>query len=164
MVCEKCKKNQATVHMKKIIGGEVKETYFCGECASLEDVEILSFQNMFQDLFSFSYAKDMTQKQQQVIKCPVCQMTYNEFKQKGKLGCESCYKAFNTGLDNMLKSIHTGEEHKGKLPKKSGGELLTRRTKENLKRKLAVAIEKEEFEEAAKLRDEIRALEGGAEI
>lgn len=161
MLCERCKKNQATVHMKKIINGNANETHLCSECAGAENYN--QFHSMFQDLFSFSSESDFWGADEDVKKCPVCNMTYDEFKRTGKLGCESCYEAFSSVLDNTLKSIHGSNEHKGKFPKKSGGKMLAVREKANLKRKLAVAIEKEEFEEAARLRDELKKLEGGGE-
>lgn len=166
MLCERCKKNQATVHVKQVINGDVKEMYLCNECADKAGMTTsFSFNDMFKDLFnvtadnvflgnSFDSTND---------RCPVCGQTYNEFRQSGKIGCGECIKHFGQRMDSLIKSIHGSSEHKGKIPHKSGGALAVKREKETLKRKLAVAIENEEFEEAAKIRDEIRSLEKDGE-
>ncbi|MEA5085481.1 MAG: UvrB/UvrC motif-containing protein [Lachnospiraceae bacterium] len=162
MLCEKCKKNQATIHMTQVINGDVKEIYLCPECAANEEYSTkFSFHNMFQELFNLaaSPTEVFGGFNASGLKCPVCGQTYEEFKKLGKLGCVSCYSAFSQTLDHTLKSIHGSNEHKGKIPQKSGGKMLAKREKENLKRQLAVAIEKEEYEEAAKIRDRIRNIE-----
>ncbi len=161
MYCERCKKNQADVHMKQYINGEIKETHLCSQCANEGGYDSFSFNNMFKDLFGFSTDANMFEKNENVQKCPVCSMTYDEFKKGGKLGCSSCYEAFGKGIKNTLRNIHGSDEHKGKIPNKSGGEMLIKREIEGLRKKLAQAVEKEEFEEAARLRDEIKSLTGG---
>ena len=162
MLCEKCKKNQATIHMTQVINGDVQEIYLCPECAANEEVSnTFSFHNMFQELFNLasSPTEVFGGHNESGLKCPVCGQTYEEFKKMGKLGCVSCYSTFSQNLDHTLKSIHGSTQHKGKIPQKSGGKMMRKREKEALKHQLAVAIEKEEYEEAAKLRDRIRSLE-----
>jgi len=162
MLCEKCKKNQATIHMTQVINGDVREIYLCPECAANEEyLNKFSFHNMFQDLFNLasSPTEVFGGLNSSGLKCPVCGQTYEEFKKMGKLGCTSCYSTFSQNLDHTLKSIHGSNEHKGKIPQKSGGKMLVKREKEILKRQLAVAIEKEEYEDAARIRDKIRSLE-----
>ncbi|MDD3570813.1 MAG: UvrB/UvrC motif-containing protein [Lachnospiraceae bacterium] len=162
MLCEKCKKNQATIHMTQVINGDVREIYLCPECAGTEEYSNkFSFHNMFQELFNLasSPTEVFGGYNSSGLKCPLCGQTYEEFKKLGKLGCVSCYSTFSKNLDHTLKSIHGSTEHKGKIPQKSGGKMLAKREKENLKRQLAVAIEKEEYEEAAKIRDKIRSME-----
>ena len=168
MLCEKCKKNPATVHLKQAINGTVTEQHLCQACAEadgfLTDMTWNHgsfgslFDDMFQDMFHFSAAPEALGTKEGTTRCPVCGMTLEQFKQGGKLGCAACYETFAPYLQPTLKSIHGSNEHKGKIPKKSGGQMMARREMETLKRKLALAIEKEEFEEAAKLRDRIRQL------
>ena len=87
-------------------------------------------------------------------------MTYDQFRQSGKLGCGDCIKAFQPIYGfGFLKVFTAVMNIKGKIPHKSGGKLAAKREKEILKRKLASAIENEEYEEAAKLRDRIKELE-----
>ncbi|MCI8342379.1 MAG: hypothetical protein HFE62_04105 [Firmicutes bacterium] len=163
MICEKCKKNQATVHMKQIINGDAREVHLCQECASAYDIGnsfAFDFSSMFQDLFNMAAAPvglEMGHKNSS-MKCGVCGMTYNEFMRTGKIGCASCYDTFYNNIQPTLKSIHGSDEHKGKIPQKSGGKMLKKREIDSLKKRLSAAIENEEFEEAAKLRDRIREL------
>ncbi len=176
MLCEKCKKNQATVHVKQTINGETKEMYLCSHCADEEGVtKNMSFNNMFgSSFFNDSIFNDMftdlfnvtadnaflgTSAHSSSNKCPVCGRTYDSFRQSGKFGCGDCVDTFSPYMDSVLKSIHGSSEHKGKIPHKSGGKMAAKRETEILKRKLAAAIENEEFEEAAKLRDKIKELE-----
>jgi protein arginine kinase activator len=166
MLCEKCKKNQATVHMKQVINGDVKEMYLCSDCAEKAGLTTsFSFNDMFKDLFNVTADSAFLGSgfDSAIDRCPVCGQTYSQFRQNGKLGCGECIKHFGPYMDSVLKSIHGSSEHKGKIPHKSGGAMAAKREKELLKRKLAAAIENEEFEEAAKLRDRIRSLEKDGE-
>lgn len=168
MVCDKCKKNQATVHMAQIINGEKIEQHLCGECAgSASFGGQISFQDIFQGLLNLSsftqtHKTDGNKSEEEKqYNCDSCGLSYEEFRQTGKLGCVHCYDTFKPNLDTTLKSMHGMNVHCGKIPKKSGSVLLLKREKDELKKKLALAIHKEEFEEAAKLRDKIRELEKG---
>ena len=163
MLCEKCKKNQATVHMKQIINGDVKEVHLCAECAAASDIGngfSFDFNNMFQDLFNMaaSPAGIGGGYKNAGLRCPNCGMTYEDFMRSGRLGCSDCYDSFYNNLEPTLKSIHGSNEHKGKIPQKSGGRMMKKRELDTLKRKLAAAVENEEYEEAAKLRDRIREI------
>jgi protein arginine kinase activator len=95
------------------------------------------------------------------LKCPRCGFSQADFKKSGRLGCPECYRTFAEGLAGLLKTMHKGTRHVGKTP-----EALrqTRETVDRLKllqKKLAKAIEEENYESAAALRDEIRTLGGG---
>lgn len=164
MICEKCKKNPATVHMAQIINNEKIEKHLCTDCAAEIGFENpISFQDIFQGLLNITGNQPQIFKEEQYtnpnIKCSNCGLTYDGLIKTGKLGCSSCYQAFKPQLDITLKSIHGSNIHKGKLPRKSGGTILIKRQKDYLKRRLAIAISEERFEEAAKLRDEIKVLE-----
>jgi protein arginine kinase activator len=91
-------------------------------------------------------------------KCPQCGFTHADFKKSGRLGCSECYKTFSEGLGSLLKSMHKGTRHVGKVPEN----LRTKRDladqMNSLQKKLAKAIETESFEQAAQLRDEIKQL------
>jgi protein arginine kinase activator len=94
------------------------------------------------------------------VSCSVCGMTYEEFKNKGQLGCENCYTAFKQ-LDTIIKNMHGSNKHMGKIPNRGQKDLIVKRELENLKKKLSEAIKIEEYEDAARIRDEIRAIEKG---
>ena len=166
MLCENCKKNNATVHVKHVINGEVKESYMCRECAEKAGFNTsFSFNDMFKDLFNATAESAVLGNGMSgtVKKCPSCGMTYQQFRHEGKLGCGQCAEAFGVNMDSTLKNIHGSSEHKGKIPHKSGGILMVKREKELLRKKMAEAIEKEDFEEAAKIRDRLRSLEKDGE-
>ena len=92
------------------------------------------------------------------MKCPQCNFTQADFKKSGRLGCAACYQTFAEGLEGLLKSMHKGTRHSGKVPeslrrKRDYSEQLSL-----LQKQLAKAIETENFETAAQLRDEIRQV------
>jgi protein arginine kinase activator len=99
-------------------------------------------------------------------KCPNCGLTYQNFRKIGRLGCSECYEAFKKELSPLLKRIHGADRHIGKVSLKGGKTIKDTRTLRDLKVQLEKAIQTEEFEEAAKLRDKIKDFEkksGGKE-
>ena len=156
MLCEKCKKNQATVKIIKNYNGNISEEYLCPICAKEENISFNIFPkaNMGEGLFNlFSpvASKELT--------CDKCNTTYSEFKSKGKFGCEECFGKFEKYLDSIFKNIHSSTEHKGKLPKKCGEELRKKKEKEELRDKLSRAIAEERYEDAIVLRDRLKEME-----
>ena len=164
MLCERCHKNEATVHTVQVVNGEKTEHYYCEHCARESGVDNpISFQDIFQGLLNFGspvQGEFSNPYRSQSAKCPSCGMTYDEFRRNGKFGCSSCYEAFDPYIGSPLTSIHGDNAHKGKVPQRNGGPMLKKHELEDLKRRLVDAISKEEYEEAAVLRDRIRALEG----
>lgn len=175
MLCDICHKNDATIHITEIINDEAKELHVCQQCAEVESIKM---QQSFgiADLLSGLVDFPSLIEKEQVLECHSCGMTYSDFRKLGKLGCGDCYTAFRKALLPLLKNIHGSIHHVGKEPIKmvSIGEekgLLAGRqgrkievvTKKDriaeLKEKLQKAIQTEEYEQAAALRDRIRALE-----
>lgn len=162
MVCDICSKNQATVHLTEIIDDQMAELHLCEECARQKS------QNMEQQFGISDFlaglvesGKPVQDKETAAIKCKKCGFIYSDFKKSGRLGCSECYTAFKKYLTNLLKRIHGSNQHLGKSPsreikvsQKKSVDLLT-----ELKQRLQKAIEIEAFEEAARLRDQIRQLE-----
>ena len=93
------------------------------------------------------------------LKCPKCGLTYEDFKKVGRLGCGECYNAFKEALVPLLKRIHGSTQHCGKSPKKIAKIVKTKNELDVLKEKLQKAVQKEDFEEAAKVRDKIKEIE-----
>ena len=92
------------------------------------------------------------------VKCPNCGFTQADFKKAGRLGCAECYKVFSEGLEGLLKTMHKGTRHVGKVPHAyKQSQDLTDKLK-NLQKKLEKAIADEDFETAATLRDEVKAV------
>jgi len=148
--------------MKQLLNGETHESYLCENCAlKTENLNPLDeFFQGFLDLFLISQiGSEQNTTRNTDFKCSECGWTYEKFKKMSLLGCEKCYITFKNQLMPVLKNIQDANVHQGKFPKKSGSSLLQKRIIEELRAKLSKAIEKEEYEEAAKLRDEIKELE-----
>jgi len=165
MLCEKCNAQNATVHLKQTINGETKDTYLCPACAENSGAALgISFGNLFQGFLesffgpqtSFAYEKKAQTPEKSALKCGSCGLTYENFKKASKLGCAGCYGAFRNELNYIIKNIQGSNTHEGKFPKRAGQPLIQKREIEQLKAELKNAIENEEYENAAKIRDEIR--------
>lgn len=159
MTCDNCGKRQATVHYTEIRNDEMTEMHLCEECARKKEVDFkphFSLADLLAGLGDFEEAAVPLQIRKE--KCPVCGMTMADFKKFGRLGCGGCYTAFQDSLAPLLKRIHGRTNHTGKIvgvtEKKA-----SRTTLEKLKAALQEAISKEEFEEAAGIRDKIKELE-----
>jgi protein arginine kinase activator len=172
MLCDICKKNEATVHFTEVINDNVSELHICEHCAKEKGA---SMQQHFgiADLLSglVDIPADMVSRKSHIgIKCPGCGMSYDNFKKMGRFGCARCYGAFRRALYPLFKKIHGTSSHIGKVPDKQIPVKLGKKDKadkacavkdklKDLKARLLDAIKMEEFEQAAVLRDEIKALE-----
>ena len=164
--CSHCK-NPSTVHLTQIIDGKMKKLSMCGDCPHAQQVE----QSLDYDIVGKLSEKNKLPKPTIAgvdMKCPNCGFGQADFKELGRLGCSQCYDVFNTKLSPILGKIHQGTEHKGKVP---GVELeeatepvepeITVSPKElsELKNRLQEHVQREEYEEAAEIRDRIIELE-----
>jgi len=161
MLCDKCKKHPASVIIHQNINGNVTEYNLCAECAAASagsvsfDTIVKGFMNSVMGLPSFA---EIPGEEIEDISCPSCKLTYDGFKSTGKLGCADCYNSFRKQLLTLFKNVHGSASHTGKLPKRSGSELIKLRETDMLKDRLKKHIELEEFEEAAKIRDIIKGM------
>ena len=152
MLCEKCGKNNATIVYTQIINGKKSTLNICSACAAQESI----FEN-FGSLLSFSPREEFNTRV-----CPVCSTSLVEFTKKGRVGCGECYRTFRKNAESMLKKIHGTSEHINKIKV----EEKTEEPKSEIRimrEELTKAIECENFEEAARLRDKIREMEKGDE-
>ncbi len=158
MLCQVCHKNEATVHYTEVSGSKVIEIHLCEKCAIEKGVSIKP-QFLLGGLMSGLVEFEKSTKIVKGKKCPGCGLTYDDFKRMGRLGCSKCYETFKQSLTALLETIHGSSVHAGKVPaivdRKVDKGLILKKLRERL-RKL---VEKEEFEEAARLRDEIRKLD-----
>ena len=161
MYCDECKKNIATIHLVSVVNGKKTERHLCEACAHQEDGFSLNPQFSINDLISgfFNFNQPHTQVSEKI--CPQCGMSFSRFKQDGKLGCANCYDTFRSELMPMLKSIHGSVQHNGRTidinQNKKSSQL------DLLKEQLNQAVAGENYEQAAKLRDQIKQLEAGEE-
>ncbi len=173
MLCDRCQKRDAKILYTEIINGAKKEQHLCEECATdytsfQMEKPLLNSDLTLNDLLSTlleAYNNGDTSKKGETkpdVVCDQCHMTYEEFLQKGRFGCANCYRSFHKELGKTLKGIQGSEIHMGKRPKgyvSSTDRILKDFTElERMNLKLQEAIEKEEFEEAARLRDLIRQM------
>lgn len=167
MLCDHCKQNQANVHITKIVNNDKTSLNLCEDCARQYQQEMGNF---FQPNFSFPKFLGSLFEQvgimpengsviQKAPGCSECGTTSREISQYGKLGCEECYDAFKQSLTPIIKGVHGRETHIGKVPRRAGKDIRLKQEISQLKKKLSVLVAKEEFEEAAKVRDQIKDLE-----
>lgn len=163
MLCENCNKNVATVHLVEIINQEKKEVNLCENCAQEAGLPFSKPTISVSDLFGLVEAglAKAGRHRDTEAECPQCGMTLREFRVKGRLGCPNDYEIFRSQLEGLLEKIHGAFLHVGKRPKSEGA--LAKREKsselETLRERLGKAVEEEEYEEAARLRDRISELE-----
>ena len=158
MLCTNCGKNQATVHIKKTINGVTKEYMLCSECASKSELtpSFSDFDTLLKSAFSFMPRTLQTKRKS----CPSCGSTLSSISDSGKLGCAQCYEVFAEELAPTIARIHANAVYvKGNSVPVQKEEKEENKL-ESLKAQLTRAVNEENYELAAKLRDEIRALEG----
>jgi protein arginine kinase activator len=160
MLCGICGKNQATVHLTEIIDDQMNELHLCEECARQKSAQ-MDTQFGLSDILAglAEFEKPEVDKEVTTLKCPNCKLTYADFRKIGRLGCGECYVAFKKYLAPLLRRIHGSSQHFGKFPVKVGRVIKKRLDLQELRNSLQKAIADEAFEEAAKLRDQIKELE-----
>ena len=171
MLCDKCQQREAVVNFTEISNNEKKIRNLCFECAQKEGFEnpLLDLSkilgklliNLLEQQMQYK-SKSRVKKVGKEIQCEGCHLTWSEFEQYGLLGCPQCYITFDKELRVLLRRIHGNNKHIGQiLPgnmTKNGSESLTLET---LEKKLHHAIQTENFEKAAELRDKIREIKAG---
>ncbi|HEV2454310.1 MAG TPA: UvrB/UvrC motif-containing protein [Verrucomicrobiae bacterium] len=159
MQCSICKEKPATVHLTQIVGEKMQKLDLCEECAKSKGVNDPAGFALADLMLGLGAAQEIEQAAGGAeLRCPRCGFTQADFKKSGRLGCPDCYKTFSEGLGGLLKTMHKGTRHVGKAPEayRSSSENADRL--KALQKKLEKAIEAENFEEAAQLRDEIRQM------
>ena len=166
MMCEDCGVRPAKFHLMTIINGDRVEQNLCPVCMAKHQNKIpgLDFSNLagiLNNLLESSHREDDEQSPQiepDNVACEQCGMTYAEFQKGGMLGCARCYQAFKTPLNALLQRVHGNTQHAGKVPGGEHSGVSIRMNIDRLRQKLQQAIEEEEYEQAARYRDAIRAL------
>jgi protein arginine kinase activator len=162
MLCCVCKQKEATVHLTQIAAEKVQKVDLCEDCAKEKGVNDPTGFSLADLLMGLGSAQELTQPGGgSELVCPRCGFSQADFKKTGRLGCADCYTTFAEGLGSLLKSMHKGTRHVGKAP---AALRQTRETSERLgtlQRQLAKAVQEENFEQAALLRDQIKELNTG---
>ncbi|QDU56007.1 UvrB/UvrC motif-containing protein [Aeoliella mucimassa] len=166
MKCQKCDK-KATFHITDLVDGEPSEVHLCEDCAQAflappadddaSDVMPAMAGLLAQQLAVGETAEELARLDKQA--CPVCGITFREFRKQGRLGCPHDYVCFADELEPLLLNIHDEIHHVGKVPKGYGANAEQQTQLIRLRREMKEAVAREDYEEASKLRDEIRAIE-----
>ena len=168
MICDICNEREATIEFTAVTGDEQKTLHRCGQCLKQESEKSTGPAPKVTPTH-------VTAKKVNVVighlagtetrkgPCSGCGMTYEEFRKIGRLGCSHCYEAFGTPLRRLLKRIHGSDTHTGRGPRsrkvagtETGGEP---ESLEELRKALHAAVDSEEYERAAQLRDRITRLQ-----
>ncbi len=187
MLCQRCNKNEANVKYTEVINGEKREMMLCEECShklGLDNINLnmpIDFSSFFGGLLEDEYNSPEFMplfNQLKELKCDNCNMTYDEFVNTGKFGCEECYNVFSDKIDSILKRLHGSNKHVGRKALNSanlGNNVVSNKEStikekkahknneeeklEKLQKDLKKAIADERYEDAAKIRDEIKKIE-----
>src|SRR5436190_1695288 len=121
MLCDVCKCNDATVFLTQILEGKMQKVNLCDACSKEKGVQDPTGFALADLLLGIGAAEEI-EKGAPTQKCPVCGFTQADFKKTGRLGCSACYITFGEGLNVLLKAMHKGTEHVGKLPERAHGD------------------------------------------
>lgn len=159
MHCDVCQKNDATVYLTQIVEGKMQKVNLCEHCAKEKGVSDPTGFAMADLLLGLGATQQIEHGGQPAQKCPVCGFTQIDFKKTGRLGCSACYDTFADGLANLLKGMHKGLKHTGKMPAHLSRRYAMADRVKSLETDLQKAVKNENYEDAARLRDEIQKIE-----
>ncbi|MBL4885857.1 MAG: UvrB/UvrC motif-containing protein [Planctomycetaceae bacterium] len=162
--CTVCSKS-AVYHVTALKDGDVNELHFCEQHfheymskpnsnSPSEEIEDVLFPES-------NIENELTEEDE--IRCPNCGISYREFRESGRFGCPHDYVVFRERLLPLLENIHNDTEHRGKFPQRAPLDSKNQYRMIQLRKELTAAIETEDYEQAAKLRDQIRSIETGLE-
>ncbi len=160
MLCEICQEEPATVHLTQVINGQVKKMHLCAGCAEASGVDLDNPVAMADLLLGFGAEPAKARAGEADRACPHCHLRRSDFKKTGRLGCPQCYDAFSAELAPMLRAMHRRDHHTGKRPAGRPPAPPAESDLSQLERDLAEAIAAERYEQAARLRDQLRDRRG----
>lgn len=147
------------MHLTQIVGEKMQKVDLCEECAKEKGVNDPTGFSLADLLMGLGASQEMADAAGSAeARCPACGFTQADFKKAGRLGCAECYQAFADGLEGLLKTMHKDVRHRGKVPQALRGSQDARDRLASLQKRLARAVADEDYEMAAQLRDEIKAL------
>jgi protein arginine kinase activator len=160
MKCQRCAK-QATLHITEVLGDDrFEEVHLCEDCARKYMAEPTGGKKPAGKGAADAPAIDPSDAPAEGV-CPACGMPFVEFRNHGRLGCPTDYDAFREELLPLLESVHGDVKHAGKAPRRGPKAKGAATELESLRRRLQKLVTDEKYEEAARVRDQIRRLEEG---
>jgi protein arginine kinase activator len=164
MLCDACKKNEATVHLTQIVENKMQTIDLCEGCSKskgVDDPTGFSLAGLLMGLGNSAETEPAASGPE--VKCGRCGFSLADFKKSGRLGCAECYVTFAEPLHGLLKSMHKGVKHSGKVPRELRQTQDISEKLQVLQAQLEQAVKAENFEQAAVLRDRIKQLREHAE-
>lgn len=171
MLCENCQQKEATVHLTQVVDGKAEKYHLCEDCAAQKGIDVhadpLDLSGMMEKLKDqVAHLKEDLEERSppRTVACPACGMTRTEILKRGRLGCDRCYEVFAAEMLPVIVSLQHGDQHLGKVPRRSSDRLKNSVELARLRRELDQAVAGENYELAARLRDQMKALppESGA--
>lgn len=161
--CNFCNKNQAQLHLTRIVDGKPYQIHVCAKCAKEKGINNPAAPVPLEALLANSEEAAAVvpreERKRRNVVCARCGKTYQSFRESGKLGCGECYTAFEELLIPLLERIQRDTRHVGKVPSRLSTSIRIEANINDLREQLSQAVTKEDFERAAALRDQIRELE-----
>ncbi len=161
MKCESCNDKDATVHYTEIDGNEKREIHLCEECYREKVTPVQKVVDFADLLKTLLHGAVKEQGAAGKALCPVCGISLAEFRASGRFGCPNDYVVFREAIAPLIEKIQHAARHAGRTPPSAGAEVRRDNDLLCLRRELERAVQREAYEEAARLRDRIRALTGG---
>ncbi len=165
MLCDNCKEREAAIHLQQVKDNKVTSLHLCKECAAEKGIETGSgavkfpLSDFLASMGEGSTVEGGTTGSDE--KCSSCGATLKDFQDTGRLGCPQCYETFETQLRDLLRRLHGSSRHVGEVyvTEESGEVDEEQGQVSELRSRLRQAVETENFELAAELRDRLRSLE-----
>jgi protein arginine kinase activator len=160
MRCDQCGGEPAEIQLTRVEDDEMRVLHLCQSCAAEQGVETSVLASAPLADFVAQIGKGMTEAGTPAGGCPSCGLTPPQLRQVGRLGCADCYGHYEQHLRNLLRRLHGGTQHVGKVAEQpDSGEVDRKARMQSLRRSLQRAVDAEDFEHAAVLRDQIRRLD-----
>jgi len=163
MLCQICKVNQATVRYTEIMSNSVTEIHLCQKCAQSEgegiggDFGLAGLLGVAEEQAEVSTTLEGDAAQA----CRCCGHSFKDIVSAGRVGCAECYTTFRDQLAHLIEKVHNASQHLGKIPSGKDDALRVRSELLRHRSQLQKAVEEENYEEAARIRDVIREIEEG---
>lgn len=165
MLCDVCKENQATIRLIAVVDGQKTERHLCTACVAKQKLHFKT-EGMPSILSAFISGMGKKPQKHPDLRCSGCGCAFDDVIQTAKMGCTQCYQDFQEYLNPMISQMHAGLRHVGRVPKHADVSMKAHSRIEQIRREMDMAVVLEDFELAAALRDELKALEcqGGGRI
>jgi protein arginine kinase activator len=165
MTCDVCKTNEASVFLTQIVDGKMQKVNLCESCSKAKGVDDPTGFALADLLLGLGAAQEIERGGGgQAHRCPGCGFSQADFKKTGRLGCAQCYETFAEGLNSLLKAMHKGTVHTGKVPARISRLIERESALKILQRDLQKAVSEENYETAAQIRDQLRQLETSNDV